>query len=186
MLFLTSKQNYQEKNKLKNKSKKTTVLLSLGSNLGVKVENIKRAINYLKNNNILENIKVSSFYETEPVGFKNQPIFLNCAIVGKTRLTPFELLEECKKIEKELGRQDRPKWHEREIDLDIILYGNKILNTESLSIPHPQAEKRRFVLIPANEIASQLVFPTNKKTVNQLLQNCCDNSRVTKINFESN
>ncbi len=171
---------------MKDKSEKTTVLLSLGSNLGAKVIKIQQAIDYLKNNKILENIKVSSFYETEPVGFKKQPNFLNCAIVGKTNLTPFELLEVCKKIEKELGRKERPKWHEREIDLDIILYGNKILNTEFLSLPHPQAEKRKFVLLPANEIAPELVFPNHNKTVNQLLQNCSDNSRVTKIKFGTN
>jgi len=186
MSWLISKLNFRGKRILINKSvqkkeKSEVVLLSLGSNLGSKSENIKKAIEFLKERQILEDIQVSSFYETEPVGFKNQPDFLNVAIIGRTNLSADELLHECKNIEKELGRKERPRWHEREIDLDIILYGKHQIRSETLSVPHPQAENRKFVLLPANEIAPTMVFPNKNKTVSELLADCKDNAKVTKL-----
>lgn len=154
------------------------VLLSLGSNLGSRTDNIKNAIHLLESRNVLENLKISSFYETEPVGYKEQPNFINVAVIGETNLSPENLLDACKSIEQSLGRQNRPKWHEREIDLDIILYDSKIIDTEGLKIPHPQLTQRRFVLVPANEIASKWIVPTVNKTIAEILQECTDNSNV--------
>jgi 2-amino-4-hydroxy-6-hydroxymethyldihydropteridine diphosphokinase len=160
---------------------KQQVLLSLGSNLGSKRENIAKAISLLIEKKILVNVKVSSFYETEPVGFKDQPQFINAAITGETLLNPKELLLKCKEIEREIGRKPRPRWHEREIDLDIILYGNKILKTNTLQIPHPEMANRRFVLVPASEIASDWQVPGIHKTINEVLENCEDKSKVVQI-----
>jgi len=106
------------------KEKSEVVLLSLGSNLGSKSENIKKAIEFLKERQILEDIQVSSFYETEPVGFKNQPDFLNVAIIGRTNLTADELLHECKNIEKELGRKERPRWHDEKLTSTLYFMAN--------------------------------------------------------------
>ncbi|MGB9771760.1 MAG: 2-amino-4-hydroxy-6-hydroxymethyldihydropteridine diphosphokinase [Candidatus Kapaibacteriota bacterium] len=160
----------------------TEVLLSLGSNIGDRIENIKRAIDLLVTNKIVENITVSSFYETEPVGYKNQPYFINAAIRGRTSLSPYKLLSACKEIEQSIGRKPRPKWHEREIDLDIILYGSNVVATEDLRIPHPQIHQRLFVLIPANEIASQWLVPQFNKTIGEMLQECKDQSSVDLAN----
>lgn len=172
-----------ENKSIQKKNKPEIVLLSLGSNLGNKKENIERALEFLKNRKILKDIEVSSFYKTEPVGFKDQPEFLNVAVLGRTYLSASELLSECKNIEKKLGRKERPRWHEREIDLDIILYGSYQIHSEELSIPHPQAENRRFVLVPANEIAAEMVFPNKNKTIKKMLADCNDNSKVTKLHY---
>ncbi|MCX7908439.1 MAG: 2-amino-4-hydroxy-6-hydroxymethyldihydropteridine diphosphokinase [Ignavibacteria bacterium] len=160
--------------------KKEFVLLSLGSNLGERIENIQKAIELLISLKVLENVKISSFYETEPVGYKNQPNFINIAVAGETTLSAEELLYRCKEIEKTLGRGTRPKWREREIDLDIILYGEHTINSNDLQIPHPELEFRKFVLVPANEIASSWKVPNINKTVSEVLRNCKDNSKVVK------
>ncbi len=162
--------------------KKEFVLISIGSNLGKRIENILQAINLLKEKKVLENIKTSSFYETEPVGYKNQPNYINIAITGETQLSPKELLLKCKEIEKLVGRVSRPKWHAREIDIDILLYGGNIINTTELQIPHPEMCKRKFVLIPANEIASNWIVPSFNKTIAEILEICQDSSRVDIFN----
>lgn len=154
------------------------VLLSLGSNLGSRIDNIKKAVNFLKSKKILDNIKISSFYETEPVGYSDQPFFINIAITGETMLSPEKLLDACKSIERTIGRRKRPKWHEREIDVDIILYDNLIIDTFELQIPHPRMQERRFVLVPANEIASKWIVPKINKTIGEILQECTDVSDV--------
>lgn len=161
--------------------KKQLVLLSIGSNLGNKVKNVERAIDLLKEYNVVVNVKVSSYYETEPVGYKNQPNFINVAIIGETELSPSELLYRCKAIEKELGRVNRPRWHERELDVDIILYGDEIVATKELQIPHPQMQNRKFVLLPANELASSWNVPLYKMTISEMLANCKDDSKVVPI-----
>jgi len=87
-------------------------------------------------------------------------------------------LNQCKSIEKRLGRQERERWHEREIDIDIILYGNKIILTEILSIPHERMSERRFVLQPATDIAGEMIHPKFDKTISQLLEICKDKCKV--------
>jgi 2-amino-4-hydroxy-6-hydroxymethyldihydropteridine diphosphokinase len=128
------------------------VLLSLGSNLGDRVENLRRAIQAMKERGI-EVVAVSRLYETEPVGVVNQPWFVNCAAEIRTSLAPPELLRELQAIEKSLGRvRDIPQGP-RTIDLDILSYGDAVIDTPELTVPHPRMRSRRFVLEPLAEIA---------------------------------
>lgn len=158
----------------------TFVLLSLGSNLGNRKININNAVRLLRAEGALKNIKLSGLYETEPVGYTDQPWFLNAAASGLTSLSMHELIRLCKEIEFKVGRKTRERWHEREIDIDILLYGDEILSDEEITIPHPRMHERRFVLEPAAEIAPELMHPNLNKTVEQLLEECSDNSVVKK------
>ena len=101
--------------------------------------------------------KISDFYETEPVGYKEQEWFVNCAVEIETGLNPQELLLLCRMIESELGRERKIKYGPRIIDLDILLYNNDIIDTTELKIPHPEMHKRRFVLKPLSDIAPDAV-----------------------------
>ena len=143
------------------------VFLSLGSNLGEKEKNISRAKELLKKKGI-EIIKESSIYLTAPWGKKDQPWFLNQVIEVATSLPPEELLDLIKGIEKELGREKGEKWGPRIIDLDILFYGEKIINLPSLTIPHPYLHERAFVLIPLTEIAPEFVHPVLKRKAKEL------------------
>lgn len=154
------------------------VLIGLGSNLGDRAGNIRKAVEMLDKRAILSEIRLASLYETEPVGFKNQPWFLNTVVAGNTKLPISELLARCKEIEKTLGRQQRPRWYEREIDLDILIYGNFQLASEEISVPHPRMTERRFVLVPASEIAPNSMHPITRKSIAQLLDECTDTSKV--------
>lgn len=133
----------------------SVVYLSLGSNLRNKEENIKRAMELLGENKVVIE-KTSSFYETEPIGLQEQDNFYNLVIKGKTPLSPENLLKTIKKIERTLGRKKTKRWGPREIDIDILLYDDRKLNIPNLKIPHPQMEKRRFVLEPLREINSKI------------------------------
>lgn len=161
--------------------KKDFFLLSLGSNLGDRIENINKAIEMLTYIDGVEIEYVSSFYETEPVGYKKQPWFINIAISGFSTLTVYEFFNYCKMIEQEIGRKPRPKFHEREIDIDIIFYGNTCIDSALIQIPHKRMAERRFVLVPLAEIHSDFVHPTIGKTIRQLLIDCPDVSKVIKI-----
>jgi 2-amino-4-hydroxy-6-hydroxymethyldihydropteridine diphosphokinase len=157
------------------------VYLSLGSNLGDKKNYINSAISLLSQNNGIIISKRSSVFETEPVGNKRQPNFFNAALKITTSIQPSELLNVCKKIEEKLGRVKRPRWYEREIDLDILFYDNLILNTGDLIIPHPEIYYRRFVLEPLDQIALNFICPKTNKSIHTLLKECVDNSLVKKI-----
>ncbi len=161
--------------------KKIPVLLSIGSNLGGKRRTIESAFELLKKSNTLENTVISSFYKTEPVGFKDQPWFLNVAVSGKTDLDLNSLIEICKSIEYSLGRKKREKWHEREIDIDILFYGDLIKESDQLTIPHKFMHERKFVLQPASEIAGDYIHPKLGVSVSNLLRNCNDKSIVKII-----
>ncbi|MBI4994998.1 2-amino-4-hydroxy-6-hydroxymethyldihydropteridine diphosphokinase [Candidatus Peregrinibacteria bacterium] len=130
------------------------IFLSLGSNLGNRRALIKQAISEL-NASAGRVIKKSKIYETEPVGNKNQPMFLNCCVEIETDLPPLKLLAACQKIEKRLGRlpEEKGKMLPRTIDIDILFYGNRIINTPKLTLPHPRICEREFVLKPLAEIA---------------------------------
>ncbi|MCX8033876.1 MAG: 2-amino-4-hydroxy-6-hydroxymethyldihydropteridine diphosphokinase [Thermodesulfovibrio sp.] len=146
------------------------VYLLLGSNLGDRAKNIEIAISELKNCGLTISRR-SSFYNTSPWGYKEQPEFLNIAIECFTSLSPFALLEEIKKIEKKMGRKDTIRYGPRIIDIDIIFYNNLILKTDKLIIPHPLMHKRDFVLKPLCEIAPDFVHPDLKLSVKELLDN---------------
>lgn len=141
--------------------------LGLGSNLGDRKENLARALRLLSQQVVVE--RLSSIYETEPVGYKNQPLFLNVVCRISTRLHPVRLLQLAKEIEARLGRVTSFPNAPRIIDIDILLYGNKILNSEELTIPHPRLTERAFVLVPLAEIAPDLRHPTNRKSAKELL-----------------
>ena len=145
-----------------------TVYLSLGSNLGDRRGNLAAALQHL--HDIMEIDKVSSTYETEPVGYLEQPRFLNIAVAGTTRLAPQEFLKRAKEIEVTLGRLSTFRNGPRPIDIDIIFYDDRRLNSEHLTIPHPRMAERAFVLAPLAEIAPQMVDPKSGRTVQQLLE----------------
>ncbi len=154
------------------------ILLSFGSNLGDRKAMIEKAVELLIEKRAVFGTTLSSFYETEPVGYSDQPWFLNSALKGTTELSPEELFAVCKQTEKELGRISRTKWHEREIDIDVLFYGKLILKTDELEIPHPRLHERRFVLAPAAEIAPDLLHPVLGLDLSNLLMRCTDSSSV--------
>lgn len=155
--------------------------LSLGSNLGDRLRYIKVGLESISKSSGVEVLKTSSIYESDPVDYVNQPAFLNLAAEIQTHIGPLLLLRVLKAIETEVGRIPRERSHEREFDVDIIFYGNLQVDSENLVIPHPRAHLRRFVLVPIAEIAPDYVHPVFKKTINQLLMDCPDKSRVVKI-----
>jgi len=157
------------------------VYLSLGSNLGDRLGFLKRGIDLISEVPELKIQKVSSVYETEPVGYAAQPDFLNLAVSILTTIDPRKLLQTLKEIEMKIGRIHRQRWHEREIDIDIIFYGDELVNSDELVIPHPRMHLRKFVLQPLNEIASNFVHPSRQKTVSQLLSDCPDNSQINRL-----
>ena len=122
------------------------VVIALGSNLGDRADSLNRAITLLKE--YVKDHKVSSFLETEPVSDIAQPKYLNAVMIGNTVLMPQELLEKMQKIESELGRIREKKWDARTIDLDLIIYGDQVIDTDFLKLPHPLAASREFVLAP--------------------------------------
>jgi 2-amino-4-hydroxy-6-hydroxymethyldihydropteridine diphosphokinase len=143
------------------------VYLALGSNLGDRMSNLTSAVQHLSAKLTIK--KLSSVYETEPVYVKEQPLCLNAALSAVTRLDPFELLRFVKNIESDLGRQPSFRNAPRLIDIDILFYGDQIIETPELTIPHQGIAERAFVLVPLAEIAPELVHPVTHKKVSELL-----------------
>ncbi len=160
------------------------VLLSIGSNLGGRLENITSALEKLNKLKDVEVKQTSHIYETEPVGRLNQPVFYNIAVEIETDLSPLELLSEVKKIEYELGRIPQERWGPRVIDIDIIFYGNVCINEKDLILPHAEFRRRRFVLEPLAEICSEAVDPVTGKTVKELLSNPEVEGKVVKTELK--
>lgn len=144
----------------------TIIYLSLGSNIGDRKKNLEKAVAELNKNNIKE-IKISSLYETEPVGPK-QRNFYNIAGKFKTNLNPRELLKVLKQTEQKLGRTKTYHWGPRVIDIDILFYGKQVIKSKNLIIPHKEIINRAFVLVPMKEIASNFVHPIQHKTIKTL------------------
>jgi 2-amino-4-hydroxy-6-hydroxymethyldihydropteridine diphosphokinase len=147
------------------------IFISIGSNLGDRVENCLKAIGELKGSRWASVVRESSMYEAEPWGTTDQPPFINCAVEMTTTLNPSALLGFLMEIELGMGRvkgDEKERWAPRLIDLDIIFFGDRIVEEEGLAIPHPLAVERAFVLVPLAEIAPEMIHPALKKSVSEL------------------
>ena len=153
--------------------------LLIGSNLGDKTTYLKNAGSYIQQQ-CGQIVKQSSFYETEPWGFTEQPSFLNQALCIQTELAPAQLMHTLLQIESKMGRTRELKMGPRIIDLDILQIDQQIVDTPLLQLPHPAMHLRRFALIPMVEIAPTLKHPQFNKTIAQLLAECADQTKKKK------
>ena len=151
--------------------------LSCGSNLGDRKANLRCGIENLRTAGLIVR-RVSSVYETEPVGFADQPWFLNIALAAETSLTPHELLACCLESEVRLGRVRPFPGAPRVLDVDILLIGRLIIDTPSLQVPHPRMTQRRFVLQPLAQIAPEALHPVLGMNIAALLETCSDPASV--------
>lgn len=157
------------------------IYLGLGSNIGDKlyfINSAREKISKLKKTKVLRS---SSIYKTEPWGIKTQEEFFNSVLEIESGLNPEELLAELKKIEIVLGRKNREKWFKREIDIDILFYDNVILKSDNINIPHPEIQNRKFVLVPLCELNPGFIHPVINDSMENLLKNSEDISKVIKI-----
>ena len=144
--------------------------IALGSNLGDKEKNLRRALLLLTQQGV-EVVRVSSFLSTEPYGVTDQPQFLNAVACVRTSLAPLALLDVLLATELAMGRVRLRHWGERNIDLDLLLYEDVVLDTPRLHLPHPDMQNSAFVLLPLAEIAPELKHPTLQKTIYELKEN---------------
>jgi 2-amino-4-hydroxy-6-hydroxymethyldihydropteridine diphosphokinase len=156
-----------------------TVYLALGSNLGDREANLRRAIQLLEHSAIIIT-QLSSIYETEPVDYLDQPWFLNAVLEAQTDLSPAELLATLRRIELQMGNQKPIPKGPRLMDLDMLLYGDAVIDTPTLQVPHPRMLQRNFVLVPLSEIAPHLRHPTWPSSASDFLAHSPDTSQVRK------
>ena len=157
------------------------VYLSLGSNLGDRAAHLRAAVERLSEAGTVK--ATSSFYETEPVDFRDQPWFLNCVVALETGKTPRELLAHALAIEEKMGRRRTRDKGPRTIDIDILLYGDRVIDEPGLKIPHLAMQERRFVLEPLAEIAPEAFHPVLKKTALELLVELPAGQRVRRVDM---
>lgn len=152
--------------------------LGIGSNIGNRRKYLDEAVKILSDDPRISNIKASSYYETDPVGYLDQDIFLNQVLGLDTEMTPFELLRLCQSIELELKRERIIRWGPRTIDVDILCYEGEESNVDELILPHPRMTERAFVIVPLSEIAPDLII-NNKKVSDWILT--IDTSGVIRL-----
>lgn len=159
----------------------STVYLGIGSNLGHRQEYCSAALNALRENPAVILRRVSSLYETEPLEFRSQGNFLNAVTEMDTSLTANAFFAFSQQVEQGLGKKVEIRKGPRTIDLDLLFYGNQIVHTPELTIPHPMIPLRAFVLVPLSEIAPQLVHPSLGKNVLELLSGMKENQEIKKV-----
>ena len=154
--------------------------IGFGSNIGDRLAHIQNALDTLSKTEGITLQRISSIYATDPVGYETQAQFLNGVAAIQTTLSPLSLLHTLKNIETAIGRRHRIRWGPREIDLDILIYGDLCIQTEKLVIPHPEMHLRGFVLVPLAEIAPYLVHPVFQESIQTLLNRLEDGKSVLK------
>ncbi len=152
--------------------------VGIGSNIGDQINNCLKAISMINSTDGCSVVKRSSFYRTEPVGYKDQAWFVNCVILLKTGFSPDKLFFRLQEIEKVMGRKKKIRWGPRLIDLDIIMYDDLVMDNGNLSIPHPLMHKRRFVLVPMNEIAPEVIHPVLNKSIREILDGLSEDGQA--------
>lgn len=155
--------------------------IGIGSNLEEPLSRCREAIDYIKVLGGCVFERHASFYRTEPVGFLNQAWFINTVLELRTTLSARQIMQEIQDIEKSMGRQKHLKWGPRIIDLDVLFYGQDIINDDDFTVPHPELHKRRFVMEPLYEIAPYVIHPAFGISVAGLMQRLADNSQVQRI-----
>ena len=148
------------------------VFIGLGSNLDDPLSQLKKAIEYLKQHEMLNVINISNFYSSPPMGPQDQPDFINAVVEIATSLSAEQLLDELQKIERQQGRERKQHWGARTLDLDILLYGNKVINTERLMVPHRGISERNFVLYPLNDLVEKNFRIPGLGKISELLAAC--------------
>ena len=165
--------------------KNEVVFLSLGSNLGNRESNLAQAAIALSINYQISDIVSSSYFESEPLYNRDQPFFLNSILQFSTTLKPFDVLDLTQRLRKCWEGLKQRKNQPRIIDIDILFHGDAVLETEKLIIPHPMISLRKFVLLPFVELAPEFNIPHTNLKINDLLENCPDNSSVKKYQINS-
>lgn len=154
--------------------------LSLGSNMGDRERFLQAAVRALHHVDGIKVKRVSSIYETDPVGYVDQAQFLNIVLEITTDLEPLSLLDHCLQVEAELGRVREFRWGPRVIDVDVLLYNDEVIESERLQVPHPRMEERSFVLIPLLEINADIVDPSSYQPFAAKLESLTDKNSVRK------
>jgi len=157
----------------------TKTFLALGSNIEPRQQFLTSAIRKLRETGVIQ--KIAPLYETAPYGNVDQPDFLNTAVILLTPLEPQQLLEKLKHIEADIGRRKREKWGPREIDIDIIFFGELIFNSPDLIIPHPDYRNRIFVLKPLVDLEQEFRAPDTGMTLQEMLRKCSDGTKIKFI-----
>jgi 2-amino-4-hydroxy-6-hydroxymethyldihydropteridine diphosphokinase len=157
------------------------VYIGIGSNVGDKAHQCKRAISEILKTGRHKLLAESSLFKTKPIGYTSQDWFVNGVIKIETEMEPLELFQRLKSVELQLGRTRTFRWGPRSIDLDILFFDDEEVWTKELRIPHPRLQERQFVLIPLAEIDRNLVHPTLKKTVGKLLEELKEDQGVEKL-----
>lgn len=157
------------------------VYLGIGSNIGDRVGYVQQAHSLLSDTEGIKVLSSSSLYETEPVGYKDQEWFVNAVLQVETSLEPKELLRECQRIEKQLGRirhPEAPQWGPRTIDVDILFYDDQVICIDSLQVPHPRIHQRAYALVPLLELDAEMVHPVIGENILDLHNNLDDPEEV--------